>query len=167
MRLHILAGMIDELEKIGVSMRNAGYMQSRRGTRPIRVDTLVGRQSKITEPNTVSQSPELDQPPEPEMAQGEEGGEGDPAVGKTAEVDWDNVGTRAMHGFAGARPYVVGGLQAGVPAAVLGNIIGGRRAGAIAGTVGTGLGATNEYLKQWAAKNRRKAVAQKLLAGQE
>jgi hypothetical protein len=157
--------MIDELEKIGLSMREAGFMQSRRGTRPIRVDTLVNRQSKITEPDTVAQSPELDQPPPPDASQDED--EGDPAVGKTAEVDWSGMGTRAMHGFAGARPYAVGAVQAGVPAAVLGNIVGGRRLGIIAGLGGAGLGATNEALKQWAEKNKRTALAKKLLEGQE
>jgi hypothetical protein len=162
MRLHIFAGMFDELEKIGASMREAGFMQSRRGTRPYRVDTLVNRQSKITEPNTVSQSPELEQPPEPEVARDED--EGDPAVGKTAQAEGAE---RAIRGFAEARPYVVGGLKAGVPIAVLGNIVGGRRTGAIAGGVGTGAGVLNEYLKQWAQKHKRKAVAKKLLEGQE
>lgn len=163
MRLHILAGLIDELEKIGVSMRQAGFMQARRGTRPYRVDTLLGKSSSpgYVEPNTTSQAPELDQPPDPQLAQEED--EGDPAVGKTAEAD---LGTKAMQGFAEARPYVVGGLQAGVPMAVLGNIVGGRKAGIGAGLVGTGLGATNEYLKQWAEKNKRKAVAKKLLERQ-
>ncbi len=165
MRLHILSGMIDELEKISVSMREAGFMQSRRGTRPLRVDTLVNRQSKITEPDTISQSPELDQPPEPEVVGDQD--EGDAAVGKTAQSNISAGAERAMHGFAEARPYVVGGLKAGVPSAVLGNIVGGRRAGAIAGGVGTAAGVMNEYLKDWAQKHKRKAVAKKLLEGQE
>lgn len=165
MRLHILSGMFDELEKIGVSMRQAGFMQARRGTRPYRVDTLLGKQPGFVEPNTVTQAPELDQPPAPQLAQEED--EGDPAVGKTAEVDWEGMGTKAMHGFVGARPYVVGGLQAGVPAAVLGNIVGGRRLGIIAGLGGTGAGMINEHLKQWAARNKRKALSKKILEGQE
>lgn len=164
MRLHILAGMIDELEKIGASMRQAGFMQSRRGTRPIRVETLVGRQSKITEPDTIAQDPELDQPPPAQFAQEED--EGDPAVGKTAQAFSPETAEKAMHGFASARPYAVGALQAGVPAAVLGNIVGGRKLGIIGGLGGAGLGSVNEYLKQWAQKNKRQALARKLLEGQ-
>ena len=165
MRLHILAGMFDELEKIAVSTGQAGFMQSRRGTRPYRVDTLLGKQPGYVEPNTVSQNPEQDQPAPPQLSQEED--EGDPAVGKTAEVDWEGMGNKAMHGFVGARPYVVGGLQAGVPAAVLGNIVGGRRLGIMAGLGGTGAGVVNEHLKAWAAKNKRKALSKKILEGQE
>jgi hypothetical protein len=156
--------MIDELEKIGVSMRHAGFMQARRGTRPYRVDTLLGKQPGYVEPNTVTQAPELDQPPPSQAAQEED--EGDPAVGKTAQVLSPETAEKAMQGFATARPYAVGALQAGVPAAVLGNIVGGRKLGIIGGIGGAGLGSVNEYLKQWAQKNRRQAVAKRLLEGQ-
>jgi hypothetical protein len=167
MQLHILAGMFDELEKIGVSLGQAGFMQSRRGTRPYRVNTLLNKQNSpgYVDPSSVAQNPELDQPPPAELAQEED--EGDTAVGKTAQVISPETQERAMHAFVGARPYVVGGLQAGVPVAVLGNIVGGRRTGAIAGAGATGAGVLNEYLKQWAQKHKRKAVAKKILEGQE
>jgi hypothetical protein len=155
--------MIDELEKIGVSMREAGFMQSRRGTRPYRVDTLVNRQSKLTEPNTVAQTPELDQPPEPQMAQDED--EGDPSVGKTASTK--DVKEKAMRGFVEARPYVSSALGGAVPAALLGGVYGGKRTAKIFGTLGAAGGLVNQGLKDWARSHKRKAVAKKILEGQD
>jgi hypothetical protein len=165
MRLQILAGMLEELEKIGASRGQAGYMQSRRGTRPYRVDTLLGKQNQpgYVEPNTVTQNPEQDQPNAPELAHDE--GDGDVALGKTAAPS--DPKERVMHGFASARPYVASGVTAGVPSALLGNVFGGKRGARIGGVLGATAGATNEYLRQWAEKNRRKAVAKKLLEGQE
>jgi hypothetical protein len=169
MQLHILAGMIDELEKIGARMRTAGFMQSRRGTRPYRVDTLLGKDQAspgYVEPNTSAQTPESEQPAEPSLAQNEGDG-GDPSIGKTAEILEPGSRTeKALKGFASARPYVAEGVKAGVPAAVLGNIVGGRRLGTIAGVGGAGLGVANEALKRWAQKNKGQAVAKKLLEGQ-
>lgn len=163
MQLHQLAGLIDELEKIGVSMRNAGFMQSRRGIRPIRVDTLVGRESRITEPEQVAQDPELDQPAPPQMANDSD--EGDPAVGKTAS----SKGTKekAMRSFVAARPYLSSAAKAAVPAAMLGGVYGGPRSAKLFGAIGATGGLVNQALKDWAQTHKRKDVAKDILRGEK
>ena len=158
--------MFDELEKIGARMRSAGYMQSRSGVRPIRVDTLLNRgvQSQETELAT-AQPPETDQPMPAEPA-GETAAEEAP-VGKLASAD-ATLSEKTMSGVAKARPYVVSGIKAGIPAAIFGKIMAGEgakgsHAARIAGIAGAGLGVANEAMKQWAEKHKQKALAKKIL----
>lgn len=160
MQFYKLAGFLDELEKMGASYRNAGYLQSRRGIRPIRVDTLINRTSSVTEPEQVAQNPELDQPPAA-MASEEDSGEA--SIGKTAGEKTE----KAMHGFVRARPYASSALGAAVPAALLGGIYGGPRAAKTFGTVGGVLGLANQGLKDWAKAHKRKGVAKAILEEQK
>ena len=159
MRFHMLAGFADEMEKICASLMSAGYMQSRRGTRPYRVSTLLGRESSpsLTEPNSLTQNPENDRPVPPQAEGGED--DGSASIGKTAESKKE----KALGAFASARPYVAEGVKAGVPAALLGNIYGGTRGAKIFGAIGTTGGVVNQALKDWAEKNKRKRVARRIL----
>jgi len=177
MQVQILAGMLDELEKIGVSYKSSDFMQSRRRTRPIRASTLISRSqnqsqgvsqdspqssdttSEATDREALTQNPELDQPQFEGMSP-EESGES--SIGKEASVRTD----KAIERFGEARPYVAGALKAGLPAAIFGNFYGGPKLGKTIGLVGAGAGLTNEFLKSWAQKNKRKAVARKILKGQ-
>ena len=167
MQRQTLESVFDELEKIGASMRSAGYMQSRRGTRSLRVDTLLNRGAQQDTPTTSSveqdmQAPEVDQPEPAQVAQ-DDAGEGT-SVGKVASKSKSD---KALEAFSEVRPYAVSGLKAGIPAAFFMKTMVPSSAGAArtAGLVGAGLGMGNEYLERWAEKNKRKAVAKKILQG--
>lgn len=164
-----IAAFFDELEKIGARMQSAGFMQSRRGTRPYRVDTLLGRTAAPAmesqqEPPPPQDGPEPgeDQHTDPEVA-----GEGD--MGKMAVSLEDERVERAIGGFASARPYVAGAIAAGGPAAFITKTLMGEhpkamRAAQIAGAAGLGVGAANTALKRWAEKHKEKELAKKILA---
>jgi hypothetical protein len=148
-----LEAVFDEMEKIAASKGQAGYMQSRSGRRSMRVSTLMAKGAPdITEPDQTAQDPEADPgtPANPEDESGE-------------KMAADDLKTKALGGFASARPYVASAFKAGVPAALLGGVMGGPRAAKVMGAVGAGLGVTNEALENWAEKNKRKAVARKIL----
>ena len=135
-------------------------MQSRKGTRPYRVGTLLNRERAAVDqstPNLLVQNPENDQPLPAEPDTGDE-----ESMGKSA-ARLSERKEKALSAFAKARPYVAEGVAAGVPAAVLGNIYGGKRTAKIFGAVGTGAGVLNRSLKDWAEKNKRKRVARELL----
>lgn len=164
MQAQVLTAMLDELGKIAASYGSAGYMQSRRGTRSLRVDTLLGQsrspqtqdqQPGYVEPNTVSQNPEQEQPQSPEMENEDMGKEAD-----------KNLKTKAMEGFVAARPYVASGVKAAIPAAMLGGIIRSRGSGLAKamGAAGAVAGVGNEALERWAEKNKRRAISKKILA---
>lgn len=161
MQESVIAGFLDELEKIGASTQMAGYLQSRRGTRPYRVSTLLNKDTKpnITEPNLLVQNPENDQPAPAEPDTGEDDAQ---SLGKIAGRLSERK-QKAMEGFAKVRPYVASGVKAGLPAAVLGNIYGGKRTAKVFGAVGAGAGVLNEALQNWAEKNKRRRVAKELL----
>lgn len=162
MQESVIVGLFDELEKIAVSTAMAGYMQSRRGTRPYRVSTLLARdrtETDLSTPNLLVQNPENDQPTPAEPDTGEEESQ---SMGKIA-VRLSERKEKALSTFAKARPYVAEGVKAGVPAAVLGNIYGGKRTAKVFGAVGLGAGILNRSLKDWAEKNKRKRVAKELL----
>jgi hypothetical protein len=173
MQVEILEGVFDELGKIAARKGQAGFMQSRRGTRPHRVANLLSRdtapnvsthQHPLSKADSVAQDPEKEQPPPAATVDGEESE-------KSAEKKWKERKTQALSAFAKARPYAVSGIKAGVPAAVLGGIMGagkegarGSRAAKIFGALGAGAGMANQAIKDWAEKNKRKAVAKEILA---
>ena len=174
MKSHTIAAFLDELEKIGGRMQSAGYMQSRRGTRPYRVDTLLSRSAQSSpdpEPSQDVQAPEMDQPMPAEPA-GTDGAEPqEAAVGKLASAQERPLSEKAMEGMSKARPYVVGGIKAGIPSAffakaLVGEGAKGSHAARIAGITGAGLGVANEYMKRWAEKNKQKALAKKILSSE-
>ena len=163
METETFTGLINELEKIAASTQMAGYMQARRGTRPHRVHNLLNRDSKpnLTEPNLLTQDPEIGQPMPAEPDTGEDDAQ------KTAGKRMERLSKgkqKALGTFAAARPYVASGVKAGLPLAVLGNLYGGKRAAKIFGAVGAGAGVANEALQSWAEKHKRRAVAKKILA---
>jgi len=181
MNVSILAGFFDELggiDKTAVSRVATSFPQSRRGIRSLRVHNLIGRDFVKEDSPGISSEPDHHNPEDqtvanPEMADssdGDGGGGGETSIGKLAEVFTEDRKERAIGAFAKARPYVAGGLKAGIPAALAGKIIAGdgpkgNNAARIAGIIGAGLGVANEGLKNWAEKNKRKAVAKQLLKG--
>ena len=154
-----IAGFLDELEKISARKGTASWMQTRSGTRPIRVHNLVGRDSLhglssgVESREQSAQAPELERPDDPE-----------PAEETKEAADLGEAKTKALEGFVAARPYVSSTVQAAVPAAVLGGILGGPRMAKTLGVIGGGAGVANEALKQWAEKNKRRKLSKKILA---
>lgn len=70
---------------------------------------------------------------------------------------------RVMETVVKARPYAAGAFKAGVPAGFFGGILGGPKLARIFGITGAGLGAANEYLRQWARKHKRLKAAREIL----
>lgn len=177
MQIHKIAAFLDELEKIGGRMQMAGYMQSRRGIRPYRVDTLLSRQAAPSSPSSSepqhqgmeadAQAPELTQTEPAQTAQESQDDQGQEAsIGKVAADE--TFREKVMGGLSEARPYAVSGIKAGVPAALFGKIMIGEgpkasHAARIAGLVGASLGVGNEAMKRWAEQNKRQALAKKIL----
>ena len=167
----IIAAFFDELEKIAASYQMAGHLKSRSGVRPIRASTLLAKDTSFAS----RQAPQAPQE-YPGYADTKSMGElvsdtassssstGD--VGAEASVEKTSAQKRRdrlMEGFATARPYVVSGVKAGVPAALLGKVFFGDKSAKGLAVVGSGLGVANQALKDWAEKHKRKAVAKKLL----
>lgn len=73
-------------------------------------------------------------------------------------------GEKAMRGFVNARPYAAEAFKAGVPAAVMGNLMLGPKAAKVFGLTGAALGATNVALKQWEKRHPWRA---KRILGQQ
>lgn len=162
MQTGTIAGLLDELEKISISKQMAGYMQSRRGIRPYRVDTLLSRgraRPDVTDPDLLTYNPDSERHPPAEPDTGEEESQ---SMGKMAGKLSESK-QKALGAFAKARPYVAAGVKSGVPAAVLGNVYGGSRAAKIFGAIGAGAGVLNKSLKDWAEKNKRTQVAKQIL----
>ena len=164
----LLTGFWDEMLKIAVSTQMAGFMQSRRGTRPYRVDTLLQRDARMNSAAPASSMGSADTAPESEASDTTEASD---LVDKTAQAPQAaSLSERTMQGFATARPYVTGAFKAAVPAAIATKYVMGEgpratRAARIAALAGAGLGAANRGLKDWAEKHQSTAVAQKLLDG--
>jgi hypothetical protein len=163
MRDAFLIGFFDEMQKMAASKGMAGYMQSRRGTRPYRVSTLLQRDQMPTQPNLVTQNPEMDQP---EPAQNvEETEDGDGGAVKMAESAQD----KAVDVFVKAKPYLKATAAGAVPGALLGSALGGmgtpagRHAGRVGAVIGGGLGVANRALSDWAEKHKRTRLAKKIL----
>lgn len=176
MQVEILEGLFDELDKVAARKRSAGFMQSRTGTRPYRVSTLVGRDSgdipqrpgtttsyqhPLSKPDSVAQDTENEQASPPSM---------DEETEKAAEKKQKRRVESALRSFAAARPYAVSAVKAGVPAAVLGGIMGagksgvrGARTAKIMGVLGAGAGMANQAVKDWAEKHPRKKLSKEIL----
>jgi hypothetical protein len=175
MQVEILEGLFDELDKVAARKRSAGFMQSRTGTRPYRVSTLVGRDSgdipqrpgtttsyqhPLSKPDSVAQDTENEQASPPSMDE-----ETEKEAGKR-----ESRTDRALSAFAKARPYAVGAVKAGVPAAVLGGIMGASKTGVrgahsarVFGALGAGAGVANQAIKDWAERHKRKKISKELL----
>lgn len=51
---HLLPGFYDELTKIAVSVKDSSFRQTRKGRRPIRVETLLKKETAFKLPNTAA-----------------------------------------------------------------------------------------------------------------
>lgn len=149
--------LFDELEKLAVSSEVSPFMQSRKGRRPIRVAKLIALERHRNSPADEETTGAF----EHEMGSGMM----DDKLGEDRTLK-----ERAMHGFVRARPYAAAAAQSGIPAALAGKFLfeggSGRLAGHAArtfGLIGAGAGITNEALKQWAIKNRRRKEAKQIL----
>jgi hypothetical protein len=156
----ILSAMFDELEKIGASYRSAGYMQARSGVRPIRAHNLANK--GFVEQESVTQAPDAEQPQAPEL----ETGDSDD-LGKEAKVNAEDAKSKALEGYAKARPYIISGVKGAVPAALLGGVLGGKKGSKVFGAVGAAAGVTDRALRSWAEENRRNRAAKALLRQQD
>jgi hypothetical protein len=167
MQLPEIEAFFDELEKIGARKQSAGFMQSRSGIRPYRVDTLLNRTSESPMSSSADTTEPLQDAPEPEAEQHTAEVAGEEDMGKTAEEE--KTIEKAIGGFASARPYVAGGIAAGGPAAFITKTLMGEhpkatRAAQIAGAAGLGIGAANVALKRWAEKHKNRNLSKKILA---
>ena len=132
-----------------------------------------GRESaspSTSEPSSGTVPPETEIPPQPQMEAGGEA-DGEPVIGKLAARERP-LRERVTEKAYQARPYVVSGIKAGVPAALFGKIMVGEgakgsHAARIAGLTGAGLGIANEAMQRWAEQNRRRALARKILSTEE
>lgn len=163
----IFAAFFDEMEKIAASYRIAGHLKARSGIRPIRAATLLAKDSALAAQQHQGPS-HTDAGP----GQGELAGEGAhaPQLGPTETAEGEKMAAserteRVVGGFARARPYAVSAIEGAVPTALVGSMLFGPRAGKIGAGLGAGLGVTNQVLKDWAEKHKRKAVARKFLEG--
>jgi len=141
MDITALEGLFDEVIKIAASKRMASYMQSRTGTRPIRVQTLLDKENNQTQqPDLTIQEPDTQ-----------------PIDKEAAEEGWQE---KTIRPFAVARPYVASAAKGAVPGSIIGTVLGGGKAGKmtlIGAGVGAGLGTLDAALQKWAKDNPRQA----------
>lgn len=163
MQVQVLEGLFDELEKISARRNIAGYMQTRSGRRPIRASTLLAKPQL---------APDSSSGPNPSVEPDAVEAQAEPAVEGTGEMEGDEKiakiltkehKEKALEGFAAARPYVASTVKGAVPGALLGGVLGGSRAAKIGAGIGGTLSLTNEALRNWAEKHKRRAVAKRLL----
>jgi len=119
-----------EMEKAAAAVRAAGYMQSRKKIRPIRVSTLV----KKVERRRVAD-----------------------VVKKAAQ---DSFKEGALQAYVKSAPYVKASLTAAIPAALATKLItGSGPATKIIGTGAVAAGLVDRGIKDWAEKHKRRRLA--------
>jgi len=171
---------IGRLEKRAASTAAAPYLQLRTGRRPIRAHTLLKNESKAylpekPNPQQIKAGVETHSPMDVEHEFGQGIGEGTMYKG-AAGKEKKPISERALGGFVKARPYVVGGVKTGLPAGLFAKMLLPESPKGRVGTVakrigpmgavliGAGLGVTNEALKAWAKKRKKKTrLAKQLL----
>ena len=144
-----IAAMRDELGKMATCRRVAGYLQSRSGSTPIRVSTLLKR----------------------EREKEQKGGRVEELLKKASVGEKKD---RALETFATVRPYVSSAVRGAVPGAMLGGILGGaaksghsyRLAKGLA-ALGAGAGLADRGIREWAKEHKRKGVAKRILQSAE
>lgn len=161
-----LLALFDEIEKLGVAKDVSHFMQTRTGRRPIRVGTLMKKETAYLPDNT-----EGDQKQNSERSEDLEAEAGQGFADKVAAARERR--DRAIGAAATARPWVKSGIKGAIPAAVAANFLIPateqpwlrRKSKIVAGmtAVGAGLGVADKALKDWAEKNKRKAVAREIL----
>ena len=163
----LLNAFTDELQKIAVSTGNSDFMQTRKGRRPIRVQTLLARNSQ--DESSDESASDIEHEAGPGM-QGE-----DVKVGSVRAEKREDRKNRTIRGFVRARPYVKSAITGGIPLAVAAKMLlpevslnAGRLRRALSpGRVGFIVGATggvaDKYLRDWAEKNKRKQISKEIL----
>ena len=105
----IFSAFFDELEKIAVSKKNAPFMQSRAGRRPIRAEKLLRRESKTSQSSHV--------PPSVVAEESDTEHEyGDGMAEKLGESRKEPLKIKAIRTAVEARPWVSSGVKGAIPA---------------------------------------------------
>lgn len=155
-----LQSFFSELEKIALSKKDAPFMQSRTGRRPIRAHKLLEKRMSFGRDEVG------DGPADYEHEQGA-GMEDKLGSDKTKKYK-----RKAIRGAVEARPWVSSGVKGAIPAAVAANFLipatsekGMRyksRIVAGVGALGAAAGVADRALKRWAKRNPRSAAAKQL-----
>lgn len=158
-----LPSFIDELEKIAISKRDASFMQTRSGRRPIRAHTLLEKETAFKRPPKEGEDDNQAADHEIEHGYGMED-----KLGAQKETFKD----KAVHTAVAARPWVSSAVKSAIPAAVAANFlipVTGERATkhksrvvAGIGALGAAAGVADRALKQWAQKHPKSQVAKDL-----
>jgi len=159
----ILPAFFEEFEKIAVSKRDASFMQTRQGRRPIRVHKLLENEagsSRLPEDSDVASNYEH-----------ELGGGMEDKLGADKET-WTRKKRRAEQGAIRAavavRPWLSSGFKAALPAAVSthwilpGSIKNKSRIVTGMGILGGAAGVTDRALKNWSARHPNTEMAKEL-----
>lgn len=154
------------LEKRAVAKSVSHFTQTRTGRRPISVGTLLKKETAYL---PTSQQGERNQDAEKSEDLEIEGGRGmEEKLGSVSEKKEKAIGAAAS-----ARPWIKSGVTAAIPAAVAANFLIpaskepwlSRKGKIVAGVgaLGAGAGIADRALKDWAEKNKRKAIAKQIL----
>ena len=155
-----LQSFFNELEKIALSKKDAPFMQSRTGRRPIRAHKLLEKQMSFGRDEMGDRSSDY----EHEMGGGMED--------KLGSDRSEKFKRKAIRGAVEARPWVSSAVKGAIPAAVAANFLipatsqrGMKyksRIVAGVGALGAAAGVADRALKDWAKKNPRSSVAKQL-----
>lgn len=159
----ILPSFLDELVKIAVSKRDASFMQTRSGRRPIRAHKLLEKETAFKRP------PKVD---DYDAGSGHEYEYGSGMSEKLGESQSDKAKQTMMRGAVAARPWVSSAVKGAIPAAVAANFLipttselATKRKGRVVagiGALGALAGVADRALKDWAQKHPRSELATKL-----
>jgi hypothetical protein len=165
-----LLALFGELEKSGVARDVSHFMQTRTGRRPIRVGTLMKKETAY-----LPDSKRSEQKQDSEKAEDLEAEAGHGFAEKMASAKERRE--QAIGAAAKARPWIKSGIKGAIPAAVAANFLIpatkepwiGRKSKIVAGVTaaGAGLGLADKALRDWAEKNKRKRVAREILKTSE
>ena len=154
------------LEKRAVAKNMSHFTQTRTGRRSIRVGTLLKKETAYL---PTAQQGERNQDAEKSEDLEIEGGRGmEEKLGSASERKEKAIGAAAS-----ARPWIKAGIKGAVPASIAASLMipaskepwvaRKNRIVAGIGAIGAGAGVADKALKDWAERNKRKAVAKQIL----
>ncbi len=156
-----LPSFFEELEKLGVSKRESSFMQARKNRRPIRVHTLLKKETAFSG-STGDDTGDAGNSAENER---EYGGGMEEKLGARKE----RLDKKAIRAGVAARPWISSAVKAAVPAAVAANFLipaskskalqNKSRVVAGIGVLGAGAGIADRALKRWARRHPRSKAA--------
>lgn len=163
----LLPAFFEELEKLGVSKRDAYFTKARRGRRPIRAHKLLEKETSFSRP------PKDESTGESASHEHEYGGGMEEKLGSDERSHPKRSAKRkAIRAAVEARPWVSSAFKGAIPAAIAANFLipassptalkHKSRIVAGFGALGAGAGITDRALKNWARKNPRFAEAKEL-----